>query len=111
MSLSLCHQCSTGHTVFPVAKSNCPTPPLPPRMPLGAGVVDTCQGLEWGGFGAQDRTGLPGLGKQETTLPEGAKSECSSVQSKETRSSKARQDLMGNPHNYIKCQPAFRARL
>lgn len=54
----------------------------------------------------------PWPGKAEDyMLDSGAKSECSSVQSKETRSSKASQDLMGNPHNYIKCQPAFRARL
>lgn len=63
-------------------------------------------------MGARTELGFPGLGKQKTALPEGSKVRMHlRVQSKETRSSVTGQDLTGNLHNCIRCQPAFRVRL
>lgn len=87
----------------PVIKSNHSIPLLTLRMPLGAGVADTCQGLEWGGSRGQD--GWVSLAWER-------RPHCGREQSQNAaQSSGAGRDLMGDLRNHVKCQSAFRAPL
>ena len=91
-------------------KSNHLISPLIPCMPLGASMVDSCQG--WGKFGSQDRTGVPWPGRAEDTTARGEQSQnAAQTPEQRDRSSAAGQDLMGNLCNCTKCQPAFIAHL
>ena len=81
-------------------------------MPLGANIVDTCQGLGLGRFGGQDRTGVPWPWKAEDTTARWEQSQNEALsREQEDKSSEAGQDLVENLCDCIEFQPAFRAHL